>query len=175
MDTVDIDDDTVVQQSKAMPEPILPSKTMVDAHNLTHWPYRSWCPVCVQGRGREYQHRRIRTASHHIRSPYAFRSQCRYLALSSTSPIRFPYLYRPVPCFRNATHGHRTSQEARRCCRGTAQEAMATAHPRLRGRMRWCWRGCVSYARGSGVDACLMHGAQWSCWVGGVAHRRQHT
>ena len=39
-DIVDIDDDTFVQSAKAMPEPILPSKSVIDAHNLTHWPQK---------------------------------------------------------------------------------------------------------------------------------------
>ena len=57
-DVVDIDDDTVVQNAKAMPEPILPSQAVVDAHNLTHWPYRSWCPHCVAARRPNTHHRR---------------------------------------------------------------------------------------------------------------------
>ena len=27
-------------------------------HNATHIPYRSWCPVCVKGKGKEESHRR---------------------------------------------------------------------------------------------------------------------
>ena len=29
-----------------------PSKEEVAHHNLTHWPHRSWCPVCVKARSR---------------------------------------------------------------------------------------------------------------------------
>ena len=49
-DIIDMDDDSVVQIAKALPEPIQPSKQIVEAHNLTHWPYRSWCPHCVAAR-----------------------------------------------------------------------------------------------------------------------------
>ena len=62
-DVVDIDDDAVVQSAKAMPEPILPSKTAVDAHNLTHWPYRSWCPHCVAARRPNSHHRRNKSST----------------------------------------------------------------------------------------------------------------
>ena len=41
--------------------PILPTKAEVDAHNLTHLPFRSWCSACVRGRGRSIAHRRIGT------------------------------------------------------------------------------------------------------------------
>ena len=33
-----------------MPEPILPSPTARNLHNLSHLPYRSWCPHCVAAR-----------------------------------------------------------------------------------------------------------------------------
>ena len=62
-DVIDVDDDTVTQSAKAMPEPILPSKAMVDAHNLTHWPYRSWCPHCVAARRPNSHHRRSHSST----------------------------------------------------------------------------------------------------------------
>ena len=40
-----------------MAAPCTPSKDEVEEHEVTHWPYRSWCPDCVQGRGRAAQHR----------------------------------------------------------------------------------------------------------------------
>ena len=38
-------------------EPTLPHATEVDAHVLTHTPYRSWCVHCVRGRGQNDHHR----------------------------------------------------------------------------------------------------------------------
>ena len=35
-----------------------PTEKEVQEHDLTHCPYRSWCPVCVEAAGREDQHRR---------------------------------------------------------------------------------------------------------------------
>ena len=39
-------------------DPKLPSRAEVDAHNLTHLPFRSWCRHCVRGRGQEESHRK---------------------------------------------------------------------------------------------------------------------
>ena len=58
VDIIGADDDEVIQVAKAMPEPILPTQAVIDAHNLTHWPYRSWCPHCVAARRPNSQHRR---------------------------------------------------------------------------------------------------------------------
>ena len=62
-DVVDIDDDVTVQQAVAMPSPIQPSKAQLDAHNLTHWPYRSWCPHCVAARRQNSPHLRSTSAT----------------------------------------------------------------------------------------------------------------
>ncbi len=32
--------------------PKLPSQKEVDEHNVTHWPYRDWCPICIKARAR---------------------------------------------------------------------------------------------------------------------------
>ena len=36
----------------------LPISEELDTHNLTHLPYRSWCPHCVRGKGKTMDHRR---------------------------------------------------------------------------------------------------------------------
>ena len=33
-----------------------PTQTEIDAHYLTHWPYRSWCTHCVRGKARNNPH-----------------------------------------------------------------------------------------------------------------------
>ena len=35
-----------------------PTKSEVDEHNLTHCPFRSWCPICVEAQGKEDPHYR---------------------------------------------------------------------------------------------------------------------
>ena len=42
---------------KALPSPKLPSRAEVEHHNLTHIPYRSWCPICVAARRKNNAHR----------------------------------------------------------------------------------------------------------------------
>ena len=39
-------------------DPRLPAAEEIDAHNLTHLPYRSWCPHCVREKGKTMDHRR---------------------------------------------------------------------------------------------------------------------
>ena len=39
-------------------DPCLPSEIEVRRHALAHLPYRSWCPHCVRGRGKDSAHRR---------------------------------------------------------------------------------------------------------------------
>jgi hypothetical protein len=34
--------------------PKLPSQKEVDEHNVTHWPYRDWCPICIKARAQEH-------------------------------------------------------------------------------------------------------------------------
>ena len=55
----DIDADTgdVTVCARALPTPKLPPPSVVAHHNLTHFPYRSWCPYCVAGRRPNTQHR----------------------------------------------------------------------------------------------------------------------
>ena len=36
-----------------MSDPKLPSKAEMEAHNMSHFPYRSWCKHCVKGRARD--------------------------------------------------------------------------------------------------------------------------
>ena len=45
-----------VQVPRALPSPTLPAKRDVEFHNLTHIPYRSWCPFCVAARRKNRPH-----------------------------------------------------------------------------------------------------------------------
>ena len=44
------------REVKAPPIPVTPSREEVLQHRLKHHPYRSWCPHCVRGKGREDKH-----------------------------------------------------------------------------------------------------------------------
>ena len=44
------------REAVAMPSPMTPSRREREQHELTHTPYRSWCPHCVRARGRNRAH-----------------------------------------------------------------------------------------------------------------------
>ena len=46
------------REARRLPIPNGPSKEEREKHNLTHTPYRSWCPHCVRARGRNTPHRK---------------------------------------------------------------------------------------------------------------------
>ena len=41
---------------RLLPTPIVPSKSEIDAHRVTHCPYRSWCRHCREGSGLDMPH-----------------------------------------------------------------------------------------------------------------------
>ena len=47
-----------VRDQKLLKDPGAPTAEEIEKHNVTHMPYRSWCPVCVEGRARDKHHRR---------------------------------------------------------------------------------------------------------------------
>ena len=51
------DEPEEARKPKTKPDPKLPSKQEIEEHNITHLPYRSWCPHCVAGRGLSTPHR----------------------------------------------------------------------------------------------------------------------
>ena len=51
-------DEGAIRGPRYVRDVTVPSKTEVDRHNLTHLPYRNWCPHCTRGRGKEAPHRR---------------------------------------------------------------------------------------------------------------------
>ena len=57
-------DEDVVQEAeelKHVPAPTLPSKAEVEAHNVSHLPFRSWCSACFRGWGLSLSHRKVDT------------------------------------------------------------------------------------------------------------------
>ena len=64
-DIADPEDETVseeggecVRVGTGYPEPPEPTPEMINRHNLTHLPYRSWCPHCVAARRNNAPHTR---------------------------------------------------------------------------------------------------------------------
>ena len=50
------------REVRRLVDPQRPCQKDVDAHELTHLPFRNWCRHCVRGRGKEMAHQR--QASH---------------------------------------------------------------------------------------------------------------
>ena len=46
------------QKVQKLTDPRRPTQAEVDDHNRTHLPYRNWCPHCVQGKGKDLDHRK---------------------------------------------------------------------------------------------------------------------
>ena len=43
---------------KSLSSPIKPSAEAIAAHNIAHFPYRNWCAICVEAKGKEFPHTR---------------------------------------------------------------------------------------------------------------------
>ena len=46
------------REVRKLVNPQRPSQKEVDAHELTHLPFRNWCRHCMKGRGKEMSHRK---------------------------------------------------------------------------------------------------------------------
>ena len=56
------DEQQSARKAKAIMQPVQPTPQEIQQHNLTHMPYRSWCPVCKQSRGRQTGNMTVRFA-----------------------------------------------------------------------------------------------------------------
>ena len=67
-----------VQPRQVHRTPPLPTQSQLDEHRIDHLPYRSWCPECVEGFGREAAH-----TSHQNQARWVPVISCDYLFLSA--------------------------------------------------------------------------------------------
>ena len=51
-----------MREVRRLQGPKLPSAAEVEAHRMTHLPFRLWCKRCVAGRGREDAHQKQKEA-----------------------------------------------------------------------------------------------------------------
>ena len=61
-----------VQPHKSLTTPELPSREVIEAHRIDHWPYRTWCDECNEGLGRERGHKSVEHKIAMISFDYAF-------------------------------------------------------------------------------------------------------
>ena len=52
----DLGDPGEVPPAKAATDPGMPTPDMIKEHELTHYPFRSWCAACICGRGQASPH-----------------------------------------------------------------------------------------------------------------------
>ena len=50
-------DNSDLRALRKLMDPRLPSVEEVEQHNLTHLPYRNWCPICIKAKGKDLDHR----------------------------------------------------------------------------------------------------------------------
>ena len=62
-DNVDGDSGVVARQPRGIPEPFEPTPQVRAQHNLTHYPYVTWCQHCARARRTNSQHRHTPSAS----------------------------------------------------------------------------------------------------------------
>ena len=43
--------------SRSLTTPLRPTQRMIEDHNVSHIPFRAWCPACVRGRAKSVGHR----------------------------------------------------------------------------------------------------------------------
>ena len=53
---IDDEEEEEAVTAKGLPDVCMPSIEEINAHNLTHVPFRDWCPYCVQGKAVSYPH-----------------------------------------------------------------------------------------------------------------------
>ena len=63
---------TEARQPRTRPSPSPPSEAERELHNLTHMPFRAWCPICVSSRGLPTQHRQVYDRKPRIQVDYGF-------------------------------------------------------------------------------------------------------
>ena len=56
----DVLDEGAVRGPKHIRDIRTPTQAEVGRHNLTHLPYRNWCPHCMRGRGKVMPHRTVK-------------------------------------------------------------------------------------------------------------------
>ena len=49
-------DEEEAEATQTLPTPDTPTRSEVLDHRVCHYPYRTWCKHCVEGRGQEFGH-----------------------------------------------------------------------------------------------------------------------
>ena len=72
------------EKAKGIPAPRQPTEQERIEHELTHLPYRSWCPLCVQGKGRADNHPKQHSKTPVIQVDITY---CKSIRETKTTPV----------------------------------------------------------------------------------------
>ena len=64
--------ESAARRPKGLPAPGEPTLTERREHELTHLPFRSWCPTCVRAKSKQNHSRTLKTKQRVIQLDYAF-------------------------------------------------------------------------------------------------------
>ena len=59
-------------RARGLRQPQQPTPQQIAEHNLTHLPYRNWCPICVQGKGRQDNYKKQQSRQPVIQVDFAY-------------------------------------------------------------------------------------------------------
>ena len=52
------DESGEAREPRMLRDPGAPTEAEVEQHNVTHLPFRAWCPACVEGKTCDWKHRK---------------------------------------------------------------------------------------------------------------------
>ena len=55
---IELDVEEEAREPQVLRDPGAPTEAEVEKHNVTHLPFRSWCPACVEGKARDKHHKK---------------------------------------------------------------------------------------------------------------------
>ena len=105
---IDAESGEAAQLPKGVPAPPEPSPVVRRRHKLTHMPYQSWCPQCVEGRRNNTAHRAIKDRSRTcpcLVIDYCFLRDSRDEDLITTAVGKFEPSQAVFACASNANGG----------------------------------------------------------------------
>ena len=62
----------VAHRARGLRQPQQPTPQQIAEHNLTNLPYRNWCPICVQGKGRQDNYKKQQSGQPVIQVDFAY-------------------------------------------------------------------------------------------------------
>ena len=55
---IELEVEEEAREPRVLRDPGAPTEAETERHNVTHLPFRSWCPACVEGKARDKLHKK---------------------------------------------------------------------------------------------------------------------